>query len=104
MGNTRIPASAVAEVLRSFGVTRCSRFKIAKDIAVELEPMIQVLQVPAKDGGTMDFHIVSPFALMEFLLARSPSYTAVFKEMLTQCPLPWKLCFYADEASTGNLL
>lgn len=110
MGKTRISASAIAEVLHTFGV-KCDRFQLGRSVEQELQastsfgPLRQVLQVPQKtEGETLDFHIVSPFALMECLLERSASYTAVFNEMLREVPLPWKLCFYADEASTGNLL
>ena len=110
MGNTRISASAVAEVLNTFGV-KSHRKQLGRDIEKELQAptsfgeVMKVLQVPQKlPGATVDFHIICPFALMEFLLERSPSYTAVFKEMIRECPPPWRLCLYADEASTGNLL
>ena len=54
------------------------------------------------------FEFVQPQALMELLLHLSPSYNTALAECLSSMPssrnVPWKISFFADKATPGNLL
>ena len=70
--------------------------------------MLQTLPLQVVDGTTWEWHIISPFAMLQWFARHTPAFKECLGNKLSEHPCtpskPWNIIFYTDEASPGNLL
>ena len=116
-GLTPVSAAGLSRIVKSLqgnmsGST--SRHAIARAIDADLRldtpygPVIQLITLKTKTGGTLDVNFCHPGAMLTFLCHYSEHYDKFLKHRMDIQPpspsAPWSIGMSFDEASAGNML
>lgn len=108
LGHRHISMSEARFIIGMLGPEGCTEAEVRAAVDDFSSDIIDVVDIPAKAGGSWTWHIAKFQRLLPFVVSRCAGFRWELESALTHFPnsqsSPWHLVLYSDEVTPGNVL
>ena len=108
MGRRHMSMRQAQSLLTMLGPEECTEAEVRAAVDDFCSAVIDVVYIPAKAGGSYEWHIAKFQRLLPFVVSHCAGFRSELESAFTHFPnsqsSPWRLVLYSDEITPGNVL